>query len=176
MLAAGSSGSPNCLDTAKPRASELVMKVPYTKCGKCGDTVWQRNPYGQISYPYHVPANPRTAAQRQVRGAFGSVSARWRTLSEEQRLAWCLAGKSEKSRRRLGRHWPLNGFSYFVRVNVALVNRGQAQVDLPPAESLQPTLALPLISHRLFLEARGLLTVPAPALPASPGPPSSLSG
>jgi hypothetical protein len=49
-------------------------------------------------------------------------------------------------------------------------------MDLPPAESLQPTLALPLISHRLFLEARGLLTVPAPALAASPGPPQSLSG
>jgi hypothetical protein len=49
-------------------------------------------------------------------------------------------------------------------------------VDLPPAESLQPTRALPLISHRLFLEARGLLTVPAPALAASPGPALSLSG
>ena len=97
-------------------------------------------------------------------------------LSEEQRLAWGLAGKSEQSRRRLGRRWPLNGFNYFVRVNVALVNRGQAQVDLPPAESLQPTLALPLISHRLFLEARGLLTVPAPALAASPGPAPPLSG
>jgi len=49
-------------------------------------------------------------------------------------------------------------------------------MDLPPAESLQPTLALPLISHRLFLEARGLLAVPAPAPPASPGPALSLSG
>jgi hypothetical protein len=162
--------------TVKPQASELLMKVPYTKCGKRGDTVWQRNRYGQISYPYHVPANPRTAAQRQVRSAFGSVSARWRMLREEQRLVWCLAGKSAQSRRRLGQRWPLNGFNYFVRVNVALVNRGQAQVDLPPAESLQPTLALPLISHRLFLEARGLLTVPAPALAASPGPAPSLSG
>ena len=176
MLAAGPSGSPNCLDTAKPQASELVMKEPYTKCGKCGDMVWQRNRYGPISYPYHVPANPRTAAQRQVRGAFGSVSARWRMLSEEQRLVWCVAGKSEQSRGRLGQRWPLNGFNYFVRVNVALVNRGQAQMDLPPAETLPPTLALPLISHRLFLEARGLLPVPAPALPASPGPALSLSG
>ena len=176
MLAAGPSGSPNRLDTAKPQASELAMKAPYTKCGKCGDMVWQRNRYGPISYPYHIPANPRTAAQRQVRGAFGSVSARWRMLSEEQRLVWCVAGKSEQSRRLLGQRWPLKGFNYFVRVNVALVNRGQAQVDLPPAESLQPTLALPLISHRLFLAARGLLTVPAPAHAASPDPALSLSG
>ena len=97
-------------------------------------------------------------------------------LSEEQRLVWCVAGKSEQSRRRLGQRWPLKGFNYFVRVNVALVNRGQAQMDLPPAESLQPMLALPLISHRLFLEARGLLTVPAPTLAASPGLTPSLSG
>ena len=71
---------------------------------------------------------------------------------------------------------PVGMFLYFVRVNVALVNRGQAQVDLPPAGSLQPMLALPLISHRLFLAARGLLTVPAPALAASPGPAPFLSG
>ena len=152
------------------------MKVPYTKCGKCGDTVFQRNRYCQISYPYHIPRNPRTAQQQQVRGAFGSVSARWRTLREDQRLAWCVAAKSERTRRRLGRSWPLKGFNYFVRVNVALVNRGQAQMDLPPTESLQPLLALPLISHRLFMEARGLRAVPSPARAASPGPAPPLSG
>ena len=114
------------------------MKVPYTKCGKCGDTVYQRNRFGQISYPYHIPRNPRTVGQQQVRGAFGSVSARWRTLREEQRLAWCVAAKSERTRRRLGQRWPLNGFNYFVRVNVILANRGQAQMDLPPTESMPP--------------------------------------
>ena len=152
------------------------MKVPYTKCGKCGDTVWQRNRYCQISYPYHIPANPRTDAQQQVRGAFGSVSARWRMLCEEQRQAWCVAAKSERTRRRLGRRWPLNGFNYFVRVNVILANRGLAQMDLPPTESLQPILALPLISHRLFVAARGLHPVPAPVRAASPGPAPPLSG
>ena len=54
------------------------MKMPYTKSGKCGGTVWQRNRYGAYCYPAFVPANPRSPAQMAVRGTFGAVSARWR--------------------------------------------------------------------------------------------------
>jgi hypothetical protein len=109
------------------------MKVPYTKSGKCGNTVWQRNRYGQICYPYHVPANPRTPAQRRVRNGFGAVAPRWSTLTEEQRLAWRTAAKTQRTHERLGRSWPMNGYNYFVRVNTKLANQGMAQVDLPPA-------------------------------------------
>jgi hypothetical protein len=66
----------------------LIMKAPYTKSGKCGDIVWQNARYGQICYPAFIPANPRTPAQVAVRGNFGAVSARWRTITEEQRLIW----------------------------------------------------------------------------------------
>ena len=125
------------------------MSVPYTKCGKSGDTVWQRNRYGQISYPYHIPANPKTAAQRLVRGNFGVVSARWRTLTEEQRQVWLRAAKDKKTRRRLGKSFRLGGFNYFVRVNVALANRGLPQVDLPPEDGPQPGLSLPLLTRAL---------------------------
>ena len=125
------------------------MSVPYTQCGKRGDTVWQRNRYGQISYPYHKPANPRTAAQRFVRAHFGLISARWRTLSEEQRLAWSRAAKSRKTRRRLGQRWPMMGYNYFIQVNVLLVNRGLEPVDWPPLESIEAKVALPLLTNRL---------------------------
>jgi len=125
------------------------MSVPYTKCGKRGDTVWQRNRYGQISYPYHRPANPKTPAQRLVRGNFGVVSARWRTLTEEQRQVWLRMAKDKRTRRRLGKSFPLGGFNYFVQVNVALANRGLPQVDLPPEEGAQPDLSLPLVTRAL---------------------------
>jgi hypothetical protein len=36
---------------------------------------------------------------------------------------------------RLRQCGPLSGFLYFVKVNVALANRGVAQVDLPPEHS-----------------------------------------
>mgnify|MGYP001546592993 CR=1 FL=1 len=49
------------------------MKVPYTKSGKRGDLIFQRNRWGvQISYPYHVPANPRSSGQRFVRANFAA--------------------------------------------------------------------------------------------------------
>ena len=63
-------------------------KVPYTMCGSRGNWTYQRNRYGQISYPRHSPKYRTTEAQKLVRGNFGAVSARWRVLSEEQRQAW----------------------------------------------------------------------------------------
>ena len=151
------------------------MKAPYTKSGKCGDVVWQRNPYGQISYKYFIPANPRTPAQLAVRGNFGTVSKRWRTLTEPQPVNWCAAGKRKKTRRRLGRCWPLPGYNYFMRVNVFLVNHGQAPVDVPPENDPQSAPSGPILSHVLFLQARNLLIETLPVAPKSAGrgPPPS---
>ncbi len=98
--------------------------------------VWQRNRYGQYSYPAFIPFNPRTPAQVAVRGTFGAVSKRWRTLTEDQRIIWCAVAKTKKSKVRLLQCGPLSGFLYFVKVNVALANRGIAQVDLPPGYDL----------------------------------------
>ena len=108
------------------------MGVPYTKSGKCGNMVWQRNRYGQICYPAFVPANPRTPAQVAIRGIFAAVSQRWRTLTEAQRLAWIAVGSTILSRPRLGQCGPLTGCQLFVKVNVHLAHRGQPQLDLPP--------------------------------------------
>ena len=91
------------------------MKMPYTKTGKCGNRVWQRNLYGQICSPAFIPANPRSPAQCVVRGTFGAVSARWRTLAEEQRLSWDAVARTILSRPRLG-CGPLTGFNYFVKI------------------------------------------------------------
>ena len=110
-----------------------VQDIP--RSGKRGDRVWQSNRYGQYSYPAFVPFNPRTPAQVAVRGTFGAVSARWRTITEEQRVIWCAVAKTKRSKVRLMQCGPLSGFLYFVKINVALANRGLAQVDLPPEHS-----------------------------------------
>ena len=149
-------------------------KEPYTRCGKCADIVWQRARYGQIHYEYHKPANPRTPAQTLVRDSFRAVSVRWRTLAEQQRLSWCAAAKSQRSRRRLGRSFPLRGFDYFMRINVALANRGQEPMDWPPADDPPAALSLPLLTCPLHLQALQLAPNSAPVLPAPGGhaPPS----
>ena len=70
-----------------------------------------------------------------MREVFGAVSARWRTLTEEQRVIWCAVARTKKSKVRLRQCGPLTGFLLFVKINVALANRGLAQVDLPPEYS-----------------------------------------
>ena len=110
-----------------------VLDIP--RSGKRGDMVWQSNRYGQYCYPAFIPFNPRTPAQVAVREVFGAVSARWRTLTEEQRVVWCAVAKHKKSKPRLRQCGPLTGFLLFVKINVALANRGLPQVDLPPEAS-----------------------------------------
>ena len=139
-----------------------VLDIP--RSGKRGDRVWQRNRYCQYSYPAFIPFNPRTAAQVAVRGTFGAVSARWRTLTEEQRVIWCAVARTKKSKPRLLQCGPLTGFLLFVKINVALANRGLAQVDLPPeysqaSERIVASLAYtgkfdqPPVGPTLFLRA-----------------------
>jgi hypothetical protein len=100
--------------------------------GKCGPIVRQRARYGQICYPAFIPVNPRTPAQVAVRLIFAAVSARWRTLTQQQRDIWIAVARTKKSRLRLGQCGPLTGFNYFVQLNVRLANRGQPQLDLSP--------------------------------------------
>ena len=144
------------------------MKLPCTKSGKCGNMVWQRNRYGPICYPAFIPANPRTPAQQAIRGVFGAVSRRWRTLTEEQRLAWIAAAASILSKPRLGQSGPLTGCQLFVKANVYLAYRGQPQVDLPPLVFRCPRRAVPSpydsrrspqvpIAYTTYLQANRLL-------------------
>jgi hypothetical protein len=151
------------------------MKVPYTKAGKSGNVVWQRNRHCQISYPYCIQANSRTIDKLHIRASFGSVSTRWRTLTEEQRVSWCGAGKKRKTRRRLGLCWPLPGFNYFVKINVALAYRGQAQTDLPTEDSPRPGTSVPNLSLTLLPQAHQPSTESPHPAPESTGhaPPSS---
>jgi hypothetical protein len=162
----------------------LIMTMPYTKSGKCGNMVWQRARYGQICYPAFIPFNPRSPAQCVVRANLGAVSKRWRTLTQDQRHVWIAIARTKKSRRRLGQCGPLTGFNYFVKINVALANRGQPQVDLPPEYPRFPQLAVsglfdtstfdqPPVGPTLFLQANQLIDDwdDAPRKFAAPVPP-----
>ena len=144
------------------------MKQPYTKSGKLGNMVWQRNRYGQICYPAFIPANPRTPAQVAIRGIFAAVSQRWRTLTEEQRLAWIAVAATILSKPRLAQSGPLTGLQLFVKVNVYLAYRGLPQVDLPPLVFRCPNPPIPSpdalrrsrqvpIAYTTYLQANRLL-------------------
>ena len=106
-----------------------TLEIP--KSGKCGGTVWQRNRFCQYSYPAFVPFNPRSPAQCAIRGVFSAVSKRWRTLTQKQRDVWIAVAWTQWSKPRLSQCGRLTGCQLFVKTNVALVNRGKPQVDLP---------------------------------------------
>jgi hypothetical protein len=129
------------------------MKVPYTKSGKCGNLVWQRNRYGQICYPAFVPFNPRSPAQTAVRGAFSTVSKRWRALTQEQRDVWIAVAETMKSKPRMFQCGALTGCQLFVKTNVVLANQGKPQVDLPPEHLRFPQRAVS--SRPVTFEGRG---------------------
>ena len=77
-----------------------------------------------------------------MRGNFGAVSARWRELAEEQRHIWIAVARNIKSKPCLAQSGPPTGCQLFVKINVALANRGKAQVDLPPACLRFPKMAV----------------------------------
>ena len=143
-----------------------VLDIP--RSGKRGSRVWQRNRYCQYSYDAFIPFNPRTPAQVAGRGNFGAVSARWRELTEEQRIIWCRVARTKWSKPRLCQKGRLTGILLFMKVNVALANRGLAQVDLPPGylKASQPAgpallqsgkFDQPPVGPMLFLQANHLL-------------------
>jgi hypothetical protein len=82
---------------------------------------------------YTPPRNPRSEPQQRNRSNFGAVSSRWRALTPEQRIAWCLAAADSYTISRAGRRVTLNGYNYFVRGNAARIHLGQSQLNLPPA-------------------------------------------
>src|ERR1035437_8251770 len=117
-----------------------VLDIP--KSGKCGDRVWQRNRYCQYSYAAFVPFNPRTPSQMAVRQVFRAVSARWRTLTQEQRDVWIAVASTKQSKPRLFQCGVLPGFNLFVKTNVPLANQGKTQVDLPLEHPRSPKRAV----------------------------------
>lgn len=82
-------------------------------------------------------------AEPAIRGIFGAVSQRWRTLTEAQRLAWIAVAATILSKPRLAQCGPLTGLQLFVKVNVCLAYRGLPQVDLPPLCFRSPRRAVP---------------------------------
>src|ERR1035438_6789169 len=108
-----------------------ILDIPQS--GKRGLYVSQGGRYGQISRMLVIPGNPRTASQLDVRRAFGSAAARWRTLTEEQRTAWRAAAKMKNSVPRLGQSGPLTGSQLFTKLNCTLAALGASQVDAPPS-------------------------------------------
>src|ERR1017187_8479264 len=103
-----------------------ILNIPQS--GKRGLYVSMGSRYGQISRILAIPSNPRTAPQMGVRHALSKVTARWRTLTEDQRNAWRTAAKTKNTVPRLGQSGPLTGSQLFAKINCSLATLGGNQV------------------------------------------------
>ena len=108
-----------------------ALSVPQT--GKQGTTVGVLTRHGQVLRQYVKPKDPHTPGQMRIRSNLGRVSARWRTLTPEQRQAWALAARDADSRPRLGKRAPLTGCQFFIKINCARAAIGLEQLSDPPA-------------------------------------------
>jgi hypothetical protein len=117
-----------------------ILDIPQS--GKRGLNVSQKGAFGQISRTLAIPENPRTDAQMSVRDNLSRVAAKWRKLTETQRVAWMEAATAVKSTSRLGQNGNLSGFQLFAKINCTLVQFGQPQVDTPPIRPEFPDLAV----------------------------------
>ena len=115
-----------------------ILDIPQS--GKRGLNVSQAGQFGQISRTLAIPANPRTDAQMTIRANLSRVAAKWRKLTEPQRAEWMASATAVKSTSRLGQNGALSGFQLFTKINCALAQFGQDQVDAPPLRPEFPAL------------------------------------
>ncbi len=109
-----------------------ISSIP--KRGRKGSVIYSETRHGKVARAYVPPRNPRTAQQRDHRNNVRAVTGRWRTLTPDQRAAWCAATANKYSVNQEGRQVRLNGYHFFVSLNVRRADLGLPQFDLPPAE------------------------------------------
>jgi hypothetical protein len=108
-----------------------ISSIP--KSGRKGSVVYYVGRYGKVAREYVRPRNPRTSGQQSHRENVRAVSARWRTLTPEQRAAWSVAAANEYFLNEQGRQVCLNGCNLFMSLNTRRADLDLPQFDLPPA-------------------------------------------
>ncbi len=109
-----------------------ISSIP--KSGRKGSVVYLNTRYGKVVRQYVCPRNPRTYEQQTHRSNLLAVLRRWRTLTPEQRAAWCIAAANKSFVIEMGRQVRFNGYNFFASLNTRRADLDLPQFDLPPAE------------------------------------------
>ena len=104
--------------------------------GAVGGSVFQKVRSFYIMKQKGIPTNPKTSFQAGVRAFFTTVSKKWSTISDSDRLSWNKKadGTSVASKKKsFGGGQKLSGKALFQEVNQNLLLAGEVLVDTPPA-------------------------------------------
>ena len=77
----------------------------------------------------------RTSDQAKVKGVFKMLTTRWKSLSNEQLLAWNKLALSQEGRSVLGTKAKISGANLFTRLNYWVVTLGSELMTTPPTLS-----------------------------------------
>jgi hypothetical protein len=109
-----------------------ISSIP--KSGRKGSVVYLNTRYGKVARQYVRPRNPRTPEQQTHRSNLRDVLRRWRTLTPEQRAAWCIAAANKYFVTETGDQVRFNGYNFFASLNTRRADLDLPQFDLPPVE------------------------------------------
>ena len=109
-----------------------ISSIP--KSGRKGSVVYVNSRHGKVARQFVRPRNPRTPAQQAHRNNIRAVSARWRTLTPEQRAVWSVAAAKNEFTDEEGHRLRLNGYNFFVSLNTRRADLDLSQFDLPTAK------------------------------------------
>lgn len=123
---------------AKVKYSALVSDMR----NKLNGSVLSKNRAGNYIRNKVTPVNPQTAAQQANRQQLGSMSSAWNGLTESQRQSWRGAVASFPYTDIFGDRKELDGKSLMIKLNLNLLNAGQAQIASAPASVAVPELAI----------------------------------
>lgn len=100
--------------------------------GKVGGQVFSKNRGGAYVRTKVTPSNARTSRQVFIRSLLASISQKWSTLTASQRNSFNESVTSWATTDIFGDSRNPSGKSLFTKLNVNLVNSGQAQVTVAP--------------------------------------------
>lgn len=124
--------------------------------GKLGGHVFTKARSGATLRTKVTPVNGQTSAQGAVRSRFATLSQSWRTLSEEQRIAWNNKATSVGKTNIFGDSYYPSGKNLYVAININILTAGGAAINIPPADVALPDV---LLSGITFDSLAGALEV-----------------
>ena len=116
--------------------------------GKLGGHVFTKARSGATIRTKVTPVNGQTVAQGIVRNNLSTISQKWRTLSEEQRIAWNNLAASTGRTNVFGDTYYPSGKNLFTSVNINILNSGNDIIENAPGKVGLPlfTMAQPTVS------------------------------
>ena len=110
-----------------------INSIP--KRGRKGSVIYSETRHGKVARAVRAPSQSPHARSNRTTATTSALSPAAGALSTpEQRAAWGVAAANKYFVTEKGRRVRLNGYNFFVSLNVRRADLGLPQFDLPPAE------------------------------------------